>query len=423
MISRRELLKVAFRNVRRNRNRTILTVLAIVIGIFAFIMSSTVVGGIDETTIRNFLDADTAFIKVYQKDYYPDRKELYLENLITNYQDYGNIIRRAGENISVTSRLKMRGSIALASEDMPCTVIGADPENDGKVFHVLDSVMPQKGVSKEEILSRFRTNKNACLIGVKLAEVIEVLPGDDILLSGRTMRSAYNADDYTVAGIVSCGNPSVDAFAVILPLSSALEFADTGGGVSEIAVRTASRDEKDLAPVLQKIKDSLPPDLSVHAWYEELSDVLAVFKIRRMALSIIMSMLIFIAIAGITNTMLMAVMERTKEIGTLAAMGMKKREIRLLFLYEGLIIGIIGGIAAFILTAGPLAFVTNVGIQMQGTEMFANVPISSRLYGRLEWYIHPLAFLIASLAAVLASLYPADKAARMNIAETLRLQH
>lgn len=420
MIKNKEILKVAFRNVLRNRKRTILTILAIVVGIFAFIMSNTVIGGIDETTIRNTLNVETAHIKIYRSDYYPDRKELYLDFLISNVQGLSDELRDVDKNIAVAPRLKFRGSISLSSEDMPCVIVGIDPDNDGKVFNILGSIPSGNGVTSEEAVKRFRSGEKTCLIGLKFADLIGVLPGDEILLSGRTMHGAYNADSYIVAGLISSDNPAIDAFAVILPLSEATLFADTDGKVSEIAVKTSSRDERNIGPILKKIDGILPGELKAHPWYEEMADVLNVFKIRRAALVLIISMLLFIAVAGITNTMLIAVMERTKEIGTLAAMGMKKREVTLLFLYEGMMIGILGGLLAAVLTIGPLIFFTTVGISMQGSEMLANVPISSRLYGKLDWYRLPLAVLIATAVSAVASFYPARKAARMNIAETLR---
>lgn len=420
MIPNRELLKVAYRNILRNRKRTVLTVLAIVVGIFAFIMSNTVVGGIDETTIRNTLNAETAHIKIYSDDYYPDRKDMALDYLISNVPGLITRLGATDSSINVTPRLKFRGSIALSSEDMPCVIIGVDPETDGKVFNVLGSISSGNSVNAQEALKHFRGGGKVCLVGMQFADLIGVLPGDEILVTGRTMHGAYNADSFTVAGLVFTDNPVIDAFSIILPLPEAVQFADTAGSVSEIAVKTSSRTEKNIAPILKKISGVLPAGLNAHPWYEEMADVLNVFKIRRAALLLIISMLLFIAVAGITNTMLIAVMERTKEIGTLAAMGMKKGEITRLFLFEGVMIGLIGGLLAAVLTIGPLVFVTTVGIPMQGSEMLANVPISSRLYGRLEWYMLPLAVALAAAVSALASFYPARKAAALNIAATLR---
>lgn len=420
MIRNAEIVKVAFRNVLRNRKRTILTVLAIVIGIFAFIMSNTVVGGIDETTIRNTLDAETAHVKIYRTDYFPDRKEMNLDYLIADPEKIMEKTRSLGSGISAAPRLKFRGSVALTSEDMPCVIYGIDPDRDGKVFNILSSIVEGNGVTKTLAEKNFREGKKTCLIGLKFADLIGVLPGDEVLLSGRTMHGAYNADSFTVAGLVASDNPVIDAFAVILPLSEAVQFADTGGAVSEIAVKTPSRGERDVEVVLKGIGSMLPSGLQAHPWYEEMADVLNVFKLRRVVLVLIIGLLLVIAVAGITNTMLIAVMERTREIGTMAAMGMKKRQLTLLFLYEGTMIGLMGGLLAALLTVGPLLFITIVGVPMEGSEMLANVPISSRLYGRLEWFYVPLAVLIATAVSALASVYPARKAAGMNIAETLR---
>ncbi len=423
MIEPKELFKLAARNVRRNHVRTLLTVAAIAIGILAYLMSSAVIGGIDETSIRNMINAETAHIKIYDNAYYPDRKEMYLENLISNYEALSGEITSLNKNISVTARLKFLGSVAMPDEDAPCTVIGADPQKDGLVFNVLRSIVPYTKSpenEKREALNKFQSDPHSCLVGIKFADYIGVKPGDEILVSGRTMHGTYNADSYTIAGLVSSDNPGIDAFAVILPLQSALVFADTGGRVSEIDIKADSRNPAKLNIIKDELTRILPAGLSAYTWEEELSDILTVFKIRRLAQKIIIALLLIVAIAGIANTMLMAVFERTKEIGTLAAMGMKKREIVLLFLFEGMLIGIIGGIAAMVISAVPMTLLINVGIQVKGTEMLANIPVSSRIYGYIEWYQHILAFIIAALTAVFASAYPALKAARLNIAMILR---
>ncbi len=416
MIGPADLLKLAARNVRRNRARTVLTVAASAVGIMVFLLSSAMLGGIDETSIRNLVNSDTAHIKIYNTAYYPDRKNMYLENLIQGYDKITVKIKSLDSVISVTPRLKFTGAVSMPEEDAPCTIIGVDPETDGKVFNILKSVItPGKGAD-------FYNNPHSCLLGVKFADYIGVKQGDEILLSGRTMHGTYNADSYTVSGFVSCDNPAIDAFSVILPLKSALEFADTGERVSEIDISLGSKDSPLIGKVMDSLREqnNLPPGLNAYSWKDELSDMLTVFGIRRFAQKLIISLLSIIAIAGIANTMLMAVFERTKEIGTMEAMGMKKSEIMQLFLFEGIIIGIAGSLAAIVITSIPLTILTNIGIEVKGSELLANVPISSRIYGYLEWSYYPVALIIAFITSVIASVYPALKAAGLNIAMVLR---
>jgi putative ABC transport system permease protein len=416
MIGAKDLLKLAARNVRRNRVRTILTVAASAAGIMVFLMSSSILGGIDETSIRNLVNSDTAHIKIYNRSYYPDRKDMYLENLINDYNGLIVKIKSIDSGIAITPRLKFTGAVSMPEEDAPCTVIGLDPETDGLVFNVLKSIItPGKGED-------FYENAHACLMGVKFADYIGVKPGDEILLSGRTLHGTYNADSYTIAGLVSCDNPAIDAFSVILPLPAALKFADTGGGVSEIDLAAGSRDSPLIEKIIKRLGewDFLPADLKGYSWKDELSDMITVFGIRRAAQKLIIGLLSIIAVAGIANTMLMAVFERTKEIGTMAAMGMKKREIALLFLFEGTIIGIIGSLAAIIITAIPLTLLSRVGIVVKGSELLANVPISSRIYGYIEMSHYLTALIIAFITSVIASVYPALKAAGLNISMVLR---
>ncbi|MGA2142253.1 MAG: ABC transporter permease [Brevinematales bacterium] len=379
MIGAKDLLKLAARNVRRNRVRTILTVAASAAGIMVFLMSSSILGGIDETSIRNLVNSDTAHIKIYNRSYYPDRKDMYLENLINDYNGLIVKIKSIDSGIAITPRLKFTGAVSMPEEDAPCTVIGLDPETDGLVFNVLKSIItPGKGED-------FYENAHACLMGVKFADYIGVKPGDEILLSGRTLHGTYNADSYTIAGLVSCDNPAIDAFSVILPLPAALKFADTGGGVSEIDLAAGSRDSPLIEKIIKRLGewDFLPADLKGYSWKDELSDMITVFGIRRAAQKLI--------------------------IGLLS-----------LFLFEGTIIGIIGSLAAIIITAIPLTLLSRVGIVVKGSELLANVPISSRIYGYIEMSHYLTALIIAFITSVIASVYPALKAAGLNISMVLR---
>ena len=421
MMPQKALVELALRNVRRNKKRTMLTFLAITVGIAAFLVSTTMINGIDETSLRNYIRSETGVLKVYDKTYYPDKKEFYLDNLISNPTELSDRLEKAYPGIKAAPRLKIRGSALLNDLEIPCLIIGADPNRDPAVFNVLKSVLPAvKNGNNTAALSEFRNGTNRCLMGVNLAKALGASLGDEILIYGRTKRAAYNADTFIVSGLISCDNPGIDAFAVILPLSSAANFADTAGSASEIAVGYPSRDNQTLNKISRILKPQLPENLEIYTWENELSDVLTVFKIRRIIQKIVISFLLILAIAGITNTMLMAVFERTKEIGTLASMGMKKKDIVRLFLYEGLIIGIIGGFAAMVVTALPVAFLVNIGIQVKGAEMLANVPISSRIYGNLPFFYYPIALALAILSSALATLYPSAKAASLNIAEILR---
>lgn len=411
----KRLIKLAFRNVRRNKKRTLLTFLSIMVGIAAFLVSSALINGIDETSLRNYIRSDTAHIKLYEKLYFPDKKELYLENLIEDPLSIEKAVLSVNPSMKTAPRLKMRGSLVHNDQEIPCIIMGIDPEKDRKVFNLMDSLIQPA----ENGLEAFNQGTNVCLIGYKLAEVLGLSPGDEVMVYGRTVRSAYNADSFTIQALVACDYPLIDAFSVVLRMDEAQKFADTRGAVSELSIINTTREMKNLQPLLMKIEKAVPEHIGIYSWRDELSEVLFVFRTRQIVQKIVVFFLLVLAIAGITNTMLMAVFERTKEIGTLAAMGMKRGAIEKLFLFEGIIIGLIGGIVAMVVTSIPVALLINVGIEIRSAEI-TNVPVSSRIFGYLPFYYYLIALALSVAASAFASLYPSMKAARLNIAEILR---
>ncbi|MBI4978769.1 MAG: ABC transporter permease [Spirochaetes bacterium] len=409
---------LAWRNVRRNKRRTALTFTAITVGIAAFLLSTTIIGGIDETSLRNFINTDTAHIRIMTPAYFTERSDKPLTNFIDNYSAIVSALSSNG--IAACPRIKYNASVIKDSQELFANVTGIDPERDRNVFTLLRSVVSNTALPPVQAVEQFTAGTNRCLIGLRLASTLGVSPGDEITVSTRTRYGANNADTYVIAGMIFCDNPEYDAFGIILPLQSAAALADTGDAASEIAVAAHSRSADDIEKVLYALRPLLPNTVTAFSWREQLADVLLFFTLRQAGQKIILALLLIMAIAGVTNTMLMAVFERTKEIGTLAAMGMKQIHIMRLFLVEGIIIGVIGSFFAIIVTAGPVLYIRFAGIPLFGTDTLANMPVSSRLYGYLQAWYYPAAFLIGIIVSAAATIYPSYKAASLNIAAVLR---
>ncbi|MEK6793232.1 MAG: FtsX-like permease family protein [Spirochaetota bacterium] len=410
------IFTLASRNIRRNKRRTALTFAAITVGITAFMLSSTIISGIDETSLRNYLRSETAHAKIMDTNYFAERTDKPLTNLIYRYE---SIVSRASAGdsprIRACARLKFAASVIRESDELFCSVTGIDPARDGSVFNILPTA--EHGALNAQ--NALASNANRCLIGKKLAAALSVVPGDEITVNARTRYSANNADTFTVADVFFSDNPEYDSFGIVISLPDAMRLADTENGVSEIAAALPSRDDS-IRALLERIRPVLPSSAEVYGWRTQLADVLLFFTIRKVMQRVILVLLLLVAVAGVTNTMLMAVFERTKEIGTLAAMGMKQIDIVRLFIAEGMLIGIVGSTIAIVITFIPVMLMSVVGIPVFGTDVLANVPVSSRLYGHIEWWYYPGAIVIGTAVSVAATLYPSMKAASLNIAAVLR---
>lgn len=404
------LLKLAFRNCLRNKRRSFLTFLAITIGILVLLVSTTLINGIDYTTIRSFKKTSVSPVKIYNEKYFKDRNDVPLENLIENPDETINLLKSVNTDMTVVKRIKFRGRIIKDANELITNIIGIDAVNDGKIFELVSSIKDQN------VLKQFYSEPNTCLLGDGLLKALELNPGDEIEVYCRTKNDAHNAISFKIAGSIYTENPEIDSFTTIMKIEDAVILSDVGDSVTEIDINHITEDK--LSETVKLINKSLPAGLKAYSWEEQLSDILSFFKLRKLGLTIIIVLLLILAIVGVTNTMLMAVFERTKEIGTLQALGMKSNKIVILFIFEGLVLGLAGGCAALIMSAIPIKLFCSYGFTIMNSNEMQNM--ASKIYGQIDWFYFPLSIIVAMLTAAIASLYPSLKAVSLNVAQVLR---
>ena len=325
------LITLSFRNVLRHKKRSLLTILSVTIGIFALVMSSTMINGIDETTIRNYRKTMTAPVKIFNTDYFNERNNLPLENLISDPDQIITTLKSKINHVEITKRLNFRGRIIVDINEVICNVIGIDPASDNRVFNLKNDILDE---NKGTVYDNFSNGENQCLIGHDLARIIDGAIGDEIIVYTRTVNNAHNAVSYYIAGILNTGNPEIDSFSVVLKFADASILADSSGYASEIDLSLNGNYKINSELLKNDVIHNINGTVSAYTWKEQLKELLTFFAMRKVAQKLIIVFLLILAVTGVTNTMLMAVFERTKEISTLSAIGMKNHRIIEMFIYE-----------------------------------------------------------------------------------------
>ena len=327
------LLKLAFRNVFRYRRRTVITFSAISYGLGLMALGICLYNGVNTHAMESIINYQTGHLKILAPGYFEDKDEVPLEFTIDQPQKIKNLLKDNQDILGIESRILFQASIISGVDELPCLGIAIEPDIDPLVFNIKDSVTDGRFLESSE---------PKIILSSGLALDLGLQVGDDIVLRMflSTEDFIWNALDMEIIGIVRTENPTVNRQTVFIPLSLAQEALSLDKGVTELAIRIEDRNQlHDVKEAIQNRLATLDTGYEVVSYNEYASDFVELMKMRSRVQVLIPLMMILIASLGIVNTMLMAVLERTREIGMLAAMGMKKLEVMQVFIFEGAIIG------------------------------------------------------------------------------------
>lgn len=420
------LLKLAFRNVFRFKRRTVITFSAVSLGLAILIISLSLMNGIDKQSINNIVNSEVSHLKLFSKGYYEKKDDLPMDITIQKPADIQKLLTQSPLVKESESRIQFAAGLIKGMDELPCIGIAIQPNRNPRLFNIKQSMVEGEWLEPQD---------QKVLLGKNLAEDIGIKVGDvltiRLIVSSAEENFSWNAIDVEVKGIFDTGNPNVDSSYLLIPLHVAQEGLSMGDSVTEIAVRLTleATDMRGLDKEMARLDSMLrnkQPGVEAYSWKELAGTFLAISKMKTKNSSMIILIMLFIASMGIVNTMLMAVFERTREIGMLSAMGMKKWEIKLLFIFEGAFIGVMGSILACIL-GGLVSWyleVKGMSISMVGDTMqkltSAVYPVKNVFYADLTVGVLALTFILGTAVSIVASYYPAKRAAEMSPVKALR---
>ncbi|MCX7820782.1 MAG: FtsX-like permease family protein [Brevinematales bacterium] len=403
------LLSIAIKNLVRSKRRTFFTFLILSVGIIFYIFMDGIIKGYKTQSINNFIQFDTGHIKIRSENF--DKEDPYnIENFINNPKEVKEILSKKSYIKAYTERIQFLAEADNGKDSLPVVVVGVDYESDSKVFTLTNYIIKGSFVTGE------------ALIGDNLAKDMGVDVGDSIYLTFRNKYGTIDSVEVYISGILFTADPVVNSSSVFISLDDAKSYLATES-VTEISIITENykRDKKFIEDLKKNLKG-----FKIESWRELVSGIEAASKQDEITTYIFVFFILVIAIVGIINTMLMSVYEKMKEIGTLKALGMTDEEVKTIFVLEGLIIGIIGGLLGIIIGALVNWYFVRYGIDytaLIGKEN-ENIMASLRLVGivKSKWDVSTFvyAFLISVLTSTLASYYPAKKTTLMQPAEALR---
>jgi len=405
-----KFIKISWRNLWRNWRRTMIATAAIALGLVFLVYLDGVIAGSREAIYGNLIKLLGGNIQVHAQGYFEKQKRMPLLP-IPNVDAVVQAARSRPEVVGVAQRIVTGGFLSNRDISMPVSISGIEPEKEAPVGLIADHISAGRYLTASD--------QDVVLIGKTLADRLGVSVGDRVSLVGRATHEQMRTRTMTVGGVYEIGSAETEKRNVYISLGEAQSLYDLQGQATEVVVALNSVGNE--APTVAALSAALP-GVEVASWMDLNPALLNTYALGEQMISIFGVIVLMIAAIGILNLMLMAVFERTREIGLLGALGLKRLQIMGLFLMEGTWIGVIGAVIGCVL--GGIAIVAT--IQLGGFDLSsmneagqATALMGNKLYPMLEWGSLGTRVITVIIIAALASLYPSWQAAHREPAEAL----
>jgi len=405
-----KFFKMAWRNVWRNWRRSGIAIIAIVLGLLLLVFMDGLYGGYDEAVFANAVRLYGGNLQVHAPGFRDRAHRLPLLPL----EDPDRVVQTAMQHPEVllaSKRIRTSGLVNERGEIHPVTITGLEPSVEAPTSLIAENIVAGRFLQDDD--------QDMVLISKALADELGVGVGDRIALAGKRKNESIRQRTMTVAGLFDLGLRDVEKGLVYISLAEAGNLYNLRGQATEVAISLQEVGMED--QVISELQPALT-GYEVDSWLTLNPEFAEVMELSVLATFIFGLIVVSMACIGILNLMMMAVYERTREMGVLAALGLKGRQVLGLFLLEGGMIGAVGALLGC--TLGWLAM---LAFNMSGGYDMSSFTSAGEIYGLMgdAFYatVDPVSIvqigLLIVLMAILASLFPAWQASRKEPAESL----
>lgn len=401
------LLLIAWRNVWRNRIRSFVVIAAISLGICAIALAVGFVNSMSDSFIRNAIHYDYSHLQLHHPQFLqePDARLS-----LPQSAEIGNFLKENPAVKSYSERLLINGMIASTRASAGVQIYGIDPAQEAAVTS-LDTLL---------IEGTYFTDKqrNAILISRKLADKLKAELHTKLVLTFQDIEGEVVAGAFRVQGIFDSPSPRLNDGAVYVRRQDLAPLLGTDTLTHEVAVLLHRNDQ--VPAMVQSLRNRWPA-VEVKSWQELSPELELMQKQSALSMAILLLILMLALAFGIVNTMLMAVLERERELGMLMAIGMNRQRIFSMILTETVFLALVGGPIGSLLGYLVVSWLGNIGIDLSAwTEGLRQYGYSTKLFPFLTLREYLLMMASVVITAILVALYPSYRAIRLNPVEAMR---
>lgn len=409
------LFRIAIRNVTRNTKRSIITMTAIIVGCAVIVFARGFINSLHKGMIDGLTQTLTGDIQMHHKDYLQSTDALPLHLSMKIDSKLESILKSEKRLDAWSGRLRFTG---ILSNGLTTSLFIGNAIEPKKEYLVTPN-QPQDIVSGGQPIKE--EEPEGIVIADKLAKGMNLKVNDIVTLSASTKEGAINTVDVTVVGIrkIVTNLSGSEGKLVDIPLATAQKLLFMEGEITELVVNVPNHD--DVPSVRANLQAAIDRDIpnekiAVNDWRDVNKFFVDILDLQDIVLWIVIIVLFAVMVTGIVNTMLMAVMERIREIGTMMAIGVRRKRLVILFVFESVALGCIGACIGVFLGYLVVSWYGYVGISFKPAAY--NKPLL------LQPFVHSTdiirVIVIAIFAALFSAFYPAYRASKLEPAEALR---
>jgi len=400
------LTTVAWRNVWRNKRRSMIILVSIMVGVIATVLMDALSRGMIVQMLENQIRSHISHLQIHRDGF---RDNPVIQATIPNADSVENALK-AVQGISYSPRVLTYGLISSASNSAGIFLVGVDAEREKRITSVSASL----------VAGEYLTDKpNEAVVGEALAEKLGIGLGDRIVAMASAVDGHVGSDVFRIVGLFETFSSEFDKSTMYVPIANAQSMLALRGQVSEFALITS---DLERLPAIQKtLKEQLGEKYEVYTYGEIVPLLLAVVDMYDQSMAIFYAIIGIALIFGIINTMLMSVFERIHEFGVLKAIGMPDSRLLMMVLLEALHLGVIGTALGFAIGYVLYIPLSHTGLDLRMfSEGLRSFGVGAIIYPVLTWGSVANALLIIPFISVLGALYPALRAAHLTPVSAIR---
>ena len=401
-------IRLAWRNIWRNKRRTLLTAASIFLAIFlALIVRSLQIGWFDNLT-EIVVQSYTGHIQIHKKGYWDDRD---INNSMV-FNDSLTALIRFTENVDKTvPRLEYFALSSYGKQTKGVLLAGTEPVREDALTHLSAKII--KG-------SYLGTSGNGILVAEGLASFLGLSTGDTLVLLGQGFHGVSAAGKFPVTGIVHFPSPQLNNQMVYMNLPTAQEFFGAENRITSLSITLKNPDEINTTLATMQSKTGLGK-YEIMRWDEMMVEITQQLKVKTAGGMIIIAILYMIVGFGIFGTVIMMTNERTKEFGVIVSVGMQKSRLASILVLEMVLVGLTGTLAGVAAAMPIMVYFSIYPIHLWGN--MAQAFISYGIEPLMPLALKP-GFIVSNVVTVLVivvvtCIYPVRKIFKLKVAEAL----